>query len=321
MRRFALFAVFSVLLCAAFLVTSGDAQPNTLKQIAPGVWFREGDIQHLGHCNNVIIEMADSLVIIDANFPSGAKMVLDDAKKVSSKPVKLVFDTHHHGDHVYGNPVWTQMGAVTLAYQGVADEMNRYEPARFKAAAGERADVAKLNMNAPEPPKQTFTKSPHVVEDKTRRIEFYFFGWAHTRGDGFAYLPKEKVLCTGDAIVNGPHNYTADGNIGNWPNVIRAAQKLDVEHVLPGHGPSGGKDIMERQAQFFIELKKAVDAAIKSGKKYEDVVTMEMNRPKSTTIQLPDSVKTYVGDGLAAQVKDAFAEATSGKPAGDLPHP
>ena len=78
-----------------------------------------------------------------------------------------------------------------------------------------------------------------MLEDETRRVEFHFFGWAHTRGDGFAYLPKERVLCTGDAIVNGPYNFTGHGNTGNWPNVIRKAKALRFEHVLPGHGGAG----------------------------------------------------------------------------------
>jgi cyclase len=320
MRRILLLSLFFGLLFAGFFVTRSDAQPNTVKQIVPGVWFREGDIEHQGHCNNVIIEMANYLVIVDANFPSGARAVLDDAKKVSSKPVKLVFDTHHHGDHAYGNPVWTKMGAVTLAYQGVADEMKRYEPARFQGTIKERPDVADLKVNAPEPPKQTFTKSPHVIEDKTRRLEFYFFGWAHTRGDGFVYVPKDKVLCTGDAVVNGAYNYTADGNIGNWPLVIRAAQKLDVAHVLPGHGPAGGADVMARQAQFFVELKRAVESAVKSGKKLEDIVTMENDKPKSSSLKLSAEVQRYVGDPFAAQVRDTWNEITNRKPAGDLPH-
>jgi hypothetical protein len=54
-----LFLTFGVLLCASFIVTRSDAQPNTVKQIVPGVWFREGDIFGQGHCNNVIIEMQD----------------------------------------------------------------------------------------------------------------------------------------------------------------------------------------------------------------------------------------------------------------------
>ena len=97
-------------------------------------------------------------------------------------------------------------------------------------------------------------------------MQFHFFGWAHTRGDGFVYLPKEKVLCTGDAVVNGPYNYTADANIGNWPAVVRAASKLEVTDVLPAHGVPGGKEMLAGQRQYFVELRAAVAAAIKQGK-------------------------------------------------------
>src|ERR1017187_3581367 len=294
--RLVVFSAFAGLRGLLFAVTNGDAQPNSVKQIAPGVWFREGDIQHEGHCNNVIIEMSDHLVVVDANFPSGARRVIEDARKLSPKPIKFVFDTHHHGDHSYGNPVWTKMGAVTIAYNGVAEEMKRYEPKRWQDTAKSRKDVGELNLTAPEPPQKTFTKSPYVMEDATRRVELHFFGWAHTRGDGFAWLPKEKVLCSGDAIVNGPYNYTADGNIGNWPKVVAAAQKLDVKYLLPGHGPSGGKEVMAGQAQFFIELRKAVEEAAKSGKQPEEI---------AAAIHLPDAVKNWGGDGLKAQGKRA----------------
>lgn len=318
--RLAVLSTFAGMLMMLFVATRGDAQPNTVKQIAPGVWFREGDIQHEGHCNNVIIEMSDHLVIVDANFPSGARRVMEDARKVSKKPIKFVFDTHHHGDHAYGNAVWTKMGAVTIAYNGVAEEMKRYEPKRWQDTAKGRKDVGELNLASVEPPKQTFTQSPHVMEDATRRIELHFFGWAHTRGDGFAYLPKEKIICTGDAIVNGAYNYTADANIENWPNVVAKAQKLDVQHVLPGHGPAGGKEVMAGQAQFFKELKQAVEQASKGGKKLEDIVTMKDGKLTGTSIQLSAAVKNWVGNGLAAQVKDTYNEISQHKPAGDLPH-
>jgi hypothetical protein len=109
--------------------------------------------------------------------------------------------------------------------------------------------------------------------------------------------------------VNGPYNYTADANIGNWPLVIRAAQRLDVSYVLPGHGESGGKDLLEGQAQFMLNLHRAVDTAIKSGKKLEGL-----------TVTLPDSVKNWNGKSLKAQIKDTYEEITQKKPHGDLPH-
>ncbi|MBV8819834.1 MAG: MBL fold metallo-hydrolase, partial [Acidobacteriaceae bacterium] len=134
MKRTRLWLVsgFTLLLSLGFVLTRGDAEPNSVQKIADGVWFREGDLKNQGHCNNTIIEMKDYLIVVDANFPSGARLALEDAKRLSNKPVKYVFDTHHHGDHAYGNAVWTQQGAVTIAYVGVAQEMKRYEPARWQ---------------------------------------------------------------------------------------------------------------------------------------------------------------------------------------------
>ncbi len=314
-------AIFVLLAAGAVFLPPGEAQPNTVKQIASGVWFREGDLRNEGHCNNVIVEMNDHLIVVDANFPSGARAALADAKKVSAKPVKYVFDTHHHGDHAYGNPVWTKLGAITLAHAGVAEEMKRFEPERWRQAAKQRKDVAELNLATAEPPKQTFSKSPHVIEDATRRVEFHFFGWAHTRGDGFVYLPKEKIVCTGDAVVNGPYNFTADANLGNWPSVVRAVQKLDVQHVLPGHGGPGGKEVLQGQLQFFLELQKAVSDARRQGKKLDELVTMKDGSPRATSVKLPDNVSNWVGDFLAAQVRDAYEEQRQGKPRGDLTLP
>jgi cyclase len=312
-------AGFTAALSLTFVLTRGEAQPNTLKKVVDGVWFREGDLLKLGHCNNTIIEMKDYLIVVDANFPSGARLALEEARKVSSKPVKYVFDTHHHGDHAYGNPVWTEMGAITLAYVGVADELKRYEPKRFQESAKQRPDVAALNRDAPEPPKQTFSKSPYVLSDATRRVEFHFFGWAHTRGDGFVFLPKEKVLCTGDAAVNGPYNFTGDGNIGNWPKVMEAAEKLGPQYVLPGHGGMGGSEILRGQREFMSALRKAVLAAIDQGKKLDEIVTKDGEK-QSTSIQLAEGVKNWVGPGLAAQVRDAYEEIAQNKPHGDIAH-
>ncbi len=316
--RVELLAGFGALASLAFFAGNSDAKPETIAKIADGVWFREGDLKNLGHCNNIVIEMKDYLIVVDANFPSGARAALADAKKVSSKPVKYVFDTHHHGDHAYGNAIWTEAGATTLAYKGVAEEMKRYEPARWQESARQRKDVRDLNRSTVEPPRQTFDKTPFVLEDGARRVEFHYLGWAHTRGDGFVYLPKEQILCTGDAVANGPYNYTADGNVGNWPKVIQAAQKLNATRVLPGHGEPGGREVLAGQERFMTELQKAVKSAIGQGKKLEDLVEKKDSKPVKTSLQLPDSVKHWVGPSLPAQVQDTYEEITQGKPHGEI---
>ena len=307
-----LFLSFVILGGVALFVSRSDANPETVKLIVPGVWFREGDMEQ-GHSNNIIIEMKDYLIVVDANYPSGAKAAMADARRISSKPVKYVFDTHHHGDHLYGNPIWTAAGATTMAFKEVAGELRRFEPARWQDTAKKRNDVAELKRDGPEPPKQDINEPMYVLNDGSRKVEVRYFGWAHTRGDGFVYLPKDQVLCSGDAAVNGPYNYTADANIGNWPNVLQAAARLKVKYVLPGHGVPGTRDLLTGQAQYMSELYKAVKAGIDQGKKMPDL---------QSAIKLPSSVETWVGNeaGMKNQVQDAYDEITQGKPRGELAH-
>jgi cyclase len=308
LRVFLLLA-FTSLGSLALFVSSSDAKPEVIRLIAPGVWFREGDMDQ-GHCNNVIIEMKDYLIVVDANYPSGARGALADAKRISSKPVKYVFDTHHHGDHLYGNAVWTQAGATTLAFKGVADEIKRFEPARWRDEAKKRKDIADLNRDTAEPPKQEIAEKMFVLNDGSRKVEFRHFGWAHTRGDGFVYLPKEQVICTGDAAVNGPYNYTGDAHIANWPVVLQAAGKLKVKTVLPGHGLPAGPELLTGQAQFMTELYKAARAGADQGKTPDQI---------QASLVLPSAVDTWVGENsVKRQIKDAYDEIKQGKPRGEI---
>lgn len=309
--------VFALLTSLALLVTSAENTPPSLTRIAPGVWFREGDMK-LGHSNNVIIEMRDYFIVVDANFPGGARAALADIRKLSSKPVKYVFITHHHGDHAYGSAVWTMEGATTVAYKGVLEEFKRFEPQRWKQEAQRRQDLRDLKRAGPELPMQTFEKSPFVLADGSRTVEFRYYGWAHTRGDGFAYLPREQILCTGDAVVNGPYNYTADANLGNWPAVVREAAKLPVKHVLPGHGPAGGPEMLAGQEQFLAELHKAVKTAVTRGLTLEQLVKVQDGKPVSSSLRLSPAVRRWVGDSFPVQVRDAFQEITRRKPRGEL---
>lgn len=314
--RLVLIGGFAALISSVVFTARSVAQPNTVQKIAPGVWFREGDIKNEGHCNNIFIEMKDYLIVVDANFPSGARLAAADAKKISSKPIKYVFDTHHHGDHAYGNAVWTQMGATTLAYAGVAQEMKRYEPKRWKET--NRKDVKELNRSTVEPPKQTFDTTPFVLDDGTRRVEFHFFGWAHTRGDGFVYLPKEQVLVTGDAITNGPFNFMGDANIGNWPKVAETAGKRSIKHVLPGHGRPGGPEVVTGQGTFMKEIYAGVQGLIKAGKSVDDIQKMGMNKSLEAALHFSPAAKNWVGPSLGEQAVLSFEEISQKKPHGEI---
>jgi glyoxylase-like metal-dependent hydrolase (beta-lactamase superfamily II) len=96
-----------------------------------------------------------------------------------------------------------------------------------------------------------------VFRNGSREVDFLHFGWGHTRGDGFVWLPKERVLCTGDAAVNGPRNKFWDADVANWPKTLDQALALQPAIVLPGHGDPGGPEICaDRRSIFEISTRR-----------------------------------------------------------------
>ena len=207
---------------------------------------------------------------------------------------------------------------MTFATEGVVEEMDRYEPQRWLATAAIREDVRALHLTDVPRPELTFRTSPFVLKDATREVDFYFLGWAHTRGDGFVWLPKERILCTGDAAITGraalaghegPRNKLWDANLGNWPRVLERAEALHPLHVLPGHGEPGGMEILEGQRSFIKDLLDDVRKQAAEGL-----------TPEKMTVSLPGRDRDWTPADLSTDVAIAYAEITQHKPAGDVQH-
>lgn len=304
--------LIATLLGVSVLHQSAQAEVNQVEKLAPGVYFHEGDLKAKGHCNNGWIVFEDYVLVIDGNFPSGAKEIIPKVKASTEKPIRFAFDTHHHGDHAYGNLVWIENGAVPVAHAGVIEEMMKYEtgyygnkPGRWESEAKNRKDVAGSKL---KPPTLLFNHDL-IFDDGKHRVELVHFGIAHTRGDGFAWLPKEKILFTGDACVNGPYNYAGDGDIGEWIKTLEAAKKLGAKIICPGHGPVGSVEVLEDQQAFFIELRRQVK---KLSRRKPAEAKAAVPRIKAA-LQAQKRIARYIGDFFPAQVEKAYVE-LGGKP-------
>ena len=285
---------------------------NQATNIAPDVYFHEGDIKGHGHCNNGWIVFEDYVLVIDGNFPSGAQEIIPKIKAITDKPIRFVFDTHHHGDHAYGNQMWVENGATPVAHVGVIEEMKKYEtgyyggkPGRWEKSAKDRPDVAASKL---KPPSVLYDKKM-IFDDGKHRVELLYFGVAHTHGDGFAWLPKEKILFTGDACVNGAFNNAADGDTGAWVKTLEAAKKLGAKTVCPGHGPIGTGELLDDQQAYFMELRKQV-------RKHVRKPPAEMNdavEEIKAALQKQRRIARYVGEYLPGQVEKVCVE-LGGKP-------
>ncbi len=246
---------------------------NEVKEVAPGVFFRYSSISAndpkipFGGSNHVWIAFKDFVVVIDANFPKEAADVLADIKKTTKKPIRYVLDTHHHGDHAYGNAIWAKEGAKIVAHKTAARLLKANGPKQWEDASKDREDLRKNKLKQVD---ITFDDK-YEIKDETQHVVFMHFGHMHTAGDASAYLPKHKILCTGDACVNGAFTYMGHSNSASWVKCLDAMGKLDVELVCPGHGKPARKELFAKQKRYFTELRSTVKKGIEAKKTSEEI--------------------------------------------------
>jgi phosphoglycerate dehydrogenase-like enzyme/glyoxylase-like metal-dependent hydrolase (beta-lactamase superfamily II) len=251
---------------------------NEVKEVAPGVFFRYSSISAtdksvpFGGSNETWIVFQDYVVVVDANFPKEAGDIIAAIKKTTDKPIRYVLDTHHHGDHSYGNAVWAEKAGASIVAQTSCARLLRIDGPREFAEAGKgpmgREDVAKSKLKVPN----LIFDDKLVLDDGTQRVEFLFLGHAHTAGDAMAWLPKHKILCTGDACVNGAYNFMGHSDSASWIRTLERMQQLDVKMVCPGHGPVASRNLLETQKRYFIELRAQVRQGIEAKKTVEDII-------------------------------------------------
>jgi cyclase len=285
---------------------------NNVVPMAKDVYFHQGDIDRLGHCNNGWIIFKDYVLVVDANFPSGAQNILPKIRALTSKPIRFAFDTHHHGDHAYGNQVWVDNGATAVAHTGVLEEMKRYEtglygntPGRWEDTAKTRPDVAASRLS---PPSVLFPRELYF-DDGEHRVELLHLGVAHTHGDAVAWLPKERILFSGDACVNGPYNFVNDGNVEKWVATLDAARKLGAKLVCPGHGPRGEASVLDDQQLYFKQLRESVATRLKRSQDPAQMFSSIAEIHAELTSQA--QIARYASKGgMPAQVEKVFNEMT-----------
>ena len=236
-------------------------------KLAEGVWLRtSNDIGKYG-CNIGWIEFKDWVVVIDTAFPLGAEEALGHIKATTNnKPIKYAVVTHYHADHSFGSGVFAKEGATIIAHENARKDYVAKNLENFRKQAERDPSYAKAGPYAPA---LTFTDEL-ILDDGERRAEIRFLGHAHTTGCIWTWLPKEKVLFSGDACVNGPYNYMGDADSKSWIDVLTKAQAFGAEKIGPGHGPAADGKLLETQKTYFVELREKIAAAVRAGKSLDD---------------------------------------------------
>ena len=301
-------------------IPAGMAEAGKADLLAPDIYFHEGRVADNADavCNNGWILFEDYVLVIDANFPAGARLIISKIRSLTDKPIRFAFDTHHHGDHAYGNQVFVENGGVPVAHTGVIEEMKRYEtgyydgkPGAWEAAAKGRADLRTTKL---KPPSVLFSKDL-IFDDGKHRVELMHLGVAHTHGDAVAWLPNERIVFTGDMCVNGPYNYVGDGDVGKWVVTLDAVRKLGAKIVCTGHGPRSVATVLDDQQAFFKALREQVGALMAERAPEEAKGQIESIR---ATLKGNAQIARYVGergagDSFPSQVGKVYEELTGKK--------
>jgi cyclase len=178
--------------------------------------------------------------------------------------IDTLVNTHANGDHTYGNQLVS--GAHIVASERTAAEMSELPPSAFAALAAQAPNMGELGaffldcFGAFD-----FTGIELVLPDETfsgeltlavgdKRAELIEVGPAHTRGDTLVLLAEERVLFSGDILFHGGHPIAWAGPVSNWIAACDRILALDVEVIVPGHGPLADKRAVEELKAYFEYL-------------------------------------------------------------------
>jgi cyclase len=270
-RRIFIAGLFGLLLLAA-LGQQVESPANRVRQLASGVFVRQGDRDRRQPANTSWVVFRDYVVVIDANTPWGIREILPEIRKTTDKPIRYVFDTHYHWDHTWGNSVLVDTGVVVVCSQDCAQELltkGRREWDR-NPTSGEYS----LQPYRLEQPGIAFGDFL-AIDDGERRLELRRMGPAHTIGDAVAFLPREGILFTGDLCVNwrsGNNLGDRDANPANWVKALNELATWKVAMVIPGHGSPGNVETLRAQSNFIDDLWKQVSAGKRKGKTADQLI-------------------------------------------------
>ena len=237
--------------------------PGTeIVELEAGVYAR----LHEGLTNAGIIIGDDSVLVIDSlRVPSFARDLIQDVKTITEKPIEFVIDTHSHWDHSWGNeefPEATIIGHKNCYAEMIDVEAN--EQWRKKVVSSNDPWSEEGNLVNITPPNMTFETSMQLYFGG-RELDLKYFGRAHTSGDIYIHLPKEKIVFTGDVAQDGGVPYLGDCYPADWPETDNQLASLPIERFMSGHGPIGDHNALVEAKDFIHTLVDSVKHAIADG--------------------------------------------------------
>ncbi len=285
------FASVIVLSVAPLMASAQPSAPTPLvvHSLGGNVSWVEG-----GGGNSGVIVGKNGVIVIDTKISRlSGKELLDDAHKLSPEPVNTVILTHSDRDHVNGLAAFPE--GITI----IAQENNKREQERAIAKGGEDAPAAD------HLPTRLITTHKQRMTVDSVPLELLHWGPAHTSGDLVIYLPKRKIVFTGDILTSRPDpliHRNKGGSSEGWIETAQGIASLDANTFVLGHGDPETK----AQVLQYVSRAKAKRAKIK------DLVTQGKSLKEiQSAVGDPTSAPRGNGPGFPTFTEVVYQELTS----------
>jgi glyoxylase-like metal-dependent hydrolase (beta-lactamase superfamily II) len=232
------------------------------------MWQGDRDNREPANCTWVVFK--NFVLVVDANFPWGSREILSKIRGTTDKPIQFVALTHHHGDHSFGNSIFIDAGAAIVSSEPTAEELRSTGPQSWANWNNPEHSLEGARFEA-----STITFTDRMIfDDGTQRVELIRLGPAHTRGDTVAFLPKQKIVATGDLCVTWAFgNNVADrgADYDNWLRALDTMISWRPETVVPGHGAPGTVQALQTQRAYLADMVTQVRSGIRAGKSADEL--------------------------------------------------
>ncbi|RMF08862.1 MAG: MBL fold metallo-hydrolase [Alphaproteobacteria bacterium] len=240
-----------------------------------------------GDPNTGVIVGDDGVMVIDTQAtPTMAKDVIARIREVTDKPIKYVVLTHYHAVRVLGASAYEPEQIIAsqetydlIVERGEADWKSELE--RFPRLFNDAASVPGLTW-----PTLVFKGNLTVFMGKTE-VQLLQLGRGHTKGDTVVWLPRDKVLFSGDLVEYGATPYTGDAYLEDWPTTLDNVEALGPEKLVPGRGdalttPETVKEALDGTRNFLRDMYQSVKKGVESGKSLNAIYreTYDFLKPK-----------------------------------------
>jgi cyclase len=246
-----------------------DTWPTGLIEVAGGAFAYVQEGGGLCVSNAGLIVGPEGCIVIDALFaPSMTRAFRDEIRRVTDKPVRLLINTHHHVDHTLGNALFPEATIVSHANArreqqrvglGVLDLLRPRIPELTAETEGIQSRF----------PDVTFTDDLSL-DFGGRAIRLLHLGPAHTIGDALVLLPAERLLFAGDVAFHYVTPLGLEGHIGGWLGVCDRVDSMEIDTIVPGHGPVAGKPELREMRGYLSTIREQARTAFDRGRTREE---------------------------------------------------